>query len=166
MLERHRIKPASKGDPSLLVFTVPAEILSVGDAVDVYALAIELRQGGMLLALSHDTFLQPTLDEGQNATEDAMIGPNSVFLVGLVEETEDLTATVALGIEVPVLVVDVNDGILPCCREYDPVTDSLASILGFSLDFPQSFPDVSALLAQVKDWLVQRSDERTGFYIA
>ena len=98
MLEKHRIKPASKGDPSLLVFTVPAEISSVGDAVDVYALAIELRQGGMLLALPHDTFLQPTLDEGQDATDDAMIGPNSVFSVGLVEETEDLTATVALAL--------------------------------------------------------------------
>ena len=166
MLEKHRIKPASKGDPSLLVFTVPAEISSVGDAVDVYALAIELRQGGMLLALPHDTFLQPTLDEGQDATDDAMIGPNSVFSVGLVEETEDLTATVALGVEAPVLVVDVSDGILPYCREYDPVTDSLASILGFSLDFPQSLPDAPVLLSLVKEWLVQRSDERTGFYTA
>ena len=72
-------------------------------------------------------------------------------------------STIALGIEAPVLVVDLHDDILSACREYDPVTDSLASILGFSLDHPTSLPDMNVLW---HGWLLSRSDDRTGFYSA
>ena len=58
----------------------------------------------------------------------------------IVEETDDLTSTVALGIGASVLVIDVRDDILSNCREYDPVTDSLASIHGFPNDHPNSLP--------------------------
>ena len=91
MLVKRRIKPASKGDLSLLVLTVPANFSAVGDVIDAYVLAVELRQGGMLLALPHDVILQPTLDAGQDATKDVLFGRNSIFSVGLVEETEDLS---------------------------------------------------------------------------
>ena len=36
MLTKDRLKPASRGDPSLLVMTVPGVASSVGDDVDVF----------------------------------------------------------------------------------------------------------------------------------
>ena len=72
----------------------------------------------------------------------------------------------SLGIEAQVLVVDVHDDILSKCKEYDPVTDSLVTILGFSNEHPLNLPDVSVLLAHVSEWLLLRSDDRTGFYSA
>ena len=80
------------------------------------------------------------------------------FLQAYLEESDDLPTPVAvpLGIEAQVLVVDVHDDILSKCREYDPVSDSLATILGFSNDHPSSLPDVSVLLAQVSEWLLFR----------
>jgi hypothetical protein len=75
-------------------------------------------------------------------------------------------STIALGNEAPVLVVDLHDDILSACREYDPVTDSLASILGFSLDHPTSLPDMNVLWPQVNGWWLSRADDRTGFYSA
>ena len=77
-----------------------------------------------------------------------------------------MMTTVALGFEAPILVIDVNDETLLNCREYDPVTDHLASILGFSHDHPNSLPEHVRLVAVVGEWLLQRSDDRTGFYTA
>ena len=144
---------------------LPSYASAVGDDVDVYAIPIQFRQGGMLLALPHDIVAGPTLLEGQEGSEETLFGPNSLFTVGLLEEAEDLS-TVALGVESQVCVVDVKDEILAFCREYDPVTDSTAAILGFSSDFPNSLPDTARLWPLVKEWLAAQSEERTGFYTA
>ena len=45
MLSKENVRPASKGEPTLLVLTVPAVASSVGDEVDVYALPLEFRKG-------------------------------------------------------------------------------------------------------------------------
>ena len=55
MLRKENVRPASKGESSLLVLTVPAVAFLVGDEVDIYALPLEFRQGGLLLALLHDS---------------------------------------------------------------------------------------------------------------
>lgn len=165
MLNKDRLKAACFGDPSLLVLTLPSYASAVGDDVDVYAIPIQFRQGGMLLALPHDIVAGPTLLEGQEGSEETLFGPNSLFTVGLLEEAEDLS-TVPLGVESQVCVVDVKDEILAFCREYDPVTDSTAAILGFSSDFPNSLPDTARLWPLVKEWLAAQSEERTGFYTA
>ena len=49
MLAKDRIRIASRGDPTLLVMTVPGVVSSVGDDVDVFCMPIEVREGGMLL---------------------------------------------------------------------------------------------------------------------
>ena len=67
-----------------------------------------------------------------------------------------MTSTVALGLDAQVLVIDVNDDILLSCREYDPVTDHLASILGFSHDHPNSLPDHTRLAVSVSEWLLTK----------
>ena len=139
MLSRDRLRPASGGDPSLLVFTLPEHASSIADEVEIYAVPVEFRQGGMLLCVPPDIVSPQVIAEGQTGSEEALFGPNSFFEVGLVEEAEDLMSTIALGIQARVLVIDVHDEVLAFCREYDPVTDSLASIVGFSSDHPNSF---------------------------
>ena len=45
--------------------------------------------------------------------DDVLFGPDSIFSIDLIEETEDLTSTVALGIQAEVLMTtDVTDQIL------------------------------------------------------
>lgn len=166
MLSRDRLRPASGGDPSLLVFTLPEHASSIADEVEIYAVPVEFRQGGMLLCVPPDIVSPQVIAEGQTGSEEALFGPNSFFEVGLVEETEDLMSTIALGIQARVLVIDVHDEVLAFCREYDPVTDSLASIVGFSSDHPNSLPDCAQLMPLVREWLQQRTDERSGFYTA
>ena len=56
--------------------------------------------------------------------------------------------------------------VLSLCREYDPVTDSLLTIGGFSDVHPNALPDCNVLFDKVKEWISARSDERSGFYTA
>ena len=164
MLTRDRVKAASQGEPSLLVLNINASLSAVGDDIEVYAIPLELRRGGLLFAIPHDALSDQAIADGQSSAEDALIGPSSIFSAPLLEESEDMF-TIALGIEAPVLVVDLHDDILSACREYDPVTDSLASILGFSLDHPTSLPDECFVAAS--EWLVAFQVRRSyGFYSA
>ena len=103
----------------------------------------------------------------------AMLDPKRfcLFLIQLLslswwEETEDLLSTVSLGVDAPDLVIDVHDDVLAFCREYGPVTDSLEVIMGFSADHPASLPDVTKLMPKVRQWLLERTDDKAGFYTA
>ena len=166
MLRKNRIRPASRGDPTLLVLTLPEHASAFGDEVDVFAMPLEFRQGGMLLAIPKDTLSAQALADGQSGSEEILFGPNSVFASDLLDEGEDLNFTVPVGVEVEVLVVDVSDDVLALCREYDPVTDTTATILGYSHEHPASLPEHTRLLVQVNSWLLSRTDDRTGFYTA
>ena len=150
----------------MLVLAVPAFASVSNEELDVYAIPVEFRQGGLLLALPADTIADQVLTDGQTSTDEVLFGPNSFFSVDFIEETEDLASTVPVGIRADVLVIDVTDQILSFCREYDPVTDSMAEIHGFSSEHPLSIPEPSMLAAVVREWLVSRSDDRTGFYTA
>lgn len=166
MLNKSRVKPASRGEPSLLVFSIPANASSLGEEVEVFALPLEFREGGMLLALPPDLVSNQTIEAGQAGVEETLFGPSTSFSVEIVEENDEMTETINLGIEAQVLVIDMHDDVLLACREYDPVTDSTAAIMGFSIDHPQSLPDATKLMSQVSEWLLLRSDDRTGFYTA
>ena len=163
MLRKNRIRPASRGDPTLLVLTLPEHASAFGDEVDVFAMPLEFRQGGMLLAIPKDTLSAQALADGQSGSEEILFGPNSIFASDLLDEGEDLNFTVPVGVEVEVLVVDVSDDVLAICREYDPVTDTTATILGYSHEHPASLPEHTRLLVQVNSWLLSRTDDRTGF---
>ena len=119
MLTKDRLKTASRGDPSLLVMTVPGMASSVGDDVDVFCMPIDTRTGGMLLALPHDSISQESLLLGQSGTEELLFGPSTFVTVPLIEESEDMLSVVALGLDAKVLIVDVNDDALLSYREYD-----------------------------------------------
>lgn len=166
MLTRDRIKPASLGEPNLLIFSVPSTIALAGEGIEVYALPIQMRRGGFLLAVPDNVLSPQSLQSGQeDENELAMIGPNSVFQVPMFEEADDLSV-IELGIVGDVVVVDMTDEVLSLCREYDPVTDSLLTIGGFSDVHPNALPDCNVLFDKVKEWISARSDERSGFYTA
>ena len=149
MLRKSRVKPASKGDPSLLVLSLPSNVTALGEELDVYAVPLEFRREGMLIVVPAQVFSSQTLQDG-SGSEDDLFGPNNVFQVALMEEADDLSL-VELGVFVEAVVIDVTDEILSFAREYDPVTDSSATIHGFSFDFPSALPDCNVLLAQVKE---------------
>ena len=155
---KEAVRPASSGDPSLLVVSIPANVAADGEDTESYAIALEFRRGGLLLAMPPDVLSAQILQDGQLGAEDSLFGPNSKFSSPLVEEAEDFSL-VPTGIEAESVVVDVNDDVLGFCREYDPVTDSLTTN-------PSSLPDVIVLLSKAKTWLEERHDERSGFYTA
>ena len=165
MLKKDRIKPASKGDPSLLVLSLPSTVATLEEELDVYALPLEFRKDGMLIVVPSQVISPSVLQEGLTGAEDALFGPSSSFQAALMEEADDLSL-VELGVSAEVVVVDVTDDILDLCREYDPVTDSTAAIHGFSFDFPAGLPDCNVLLGQVKEWIASRHEDRVGFYSA
>ena len=78
MLAKDRIRIASRGDPTLLVMTVPGVVSSVGDDVDVFCMPIEVREGGMLLALPHDCISPQAIHLGQAANEELAFGPSTI----------------------------------------------------------------------------------------
>ena len=71
-MRRDRLRIATKGDPTLLVLTVPRVASSVGDEVDVYCLPVEIRDGGLLLAMLHDSLSAQTIQLGQAATDELL----------------------------------------------------------------------------------------------
>ena len=161
MLTRDRIKPASLGEPNLLIFSGASHIAFAGEEMEVYALPIQI-----ILAVPDNVLSPQSLQSGQeDENELAMIGPNSVFQVPMFEEADDLSV-IELGIVGDVVVVDMTDEVLSLCREYDPVTDSLLTIGGFSDVHPNALPDCNVLFDKVKEWISARSDERSGFYTA
>ena len=163
---RDKLKTPGSGESSLLVLSIPHEISAVGEPLEVCAVPLELRLGGLLLAMPLDVIAHHVLDVGLEGAEDSMIGPGHTFVVDLIEESEDGQSTFSLGVLQRILVVDVNDDILPLCREYDPVTDSLTVIASFSTEHPTSLPDFSKLQPDVKEWLQSRPEDRAGFYSA
>ena len=81
MLTRDRVKAASQGEPSLLVLNINASLSAVGDDIEVYAIPLELRRGGLLFAIPHDALSDQAIADGQSSAEDALIGPSSIFLL-------------------------------------------------------------------------------------
>eukprot|EP00435_Cladocopium_sp_Y103_P039410 s1015_g10.t1 len=166
MLRKDRLKPASKGEPSLLVLTLPANVTLLQEELDVFALPLEFRRGGMLLVMPSQVLSDQVLHDGLSGSEEVIFGPNTNFQVSLMEENEDDLSLQDLGVSADAVVVDVTDDVIDFCREYDPVTDSQAAIHGFSFDFPTSLPDYNVLLGQVREWISSRHDDRSGFYTA
>lgn len=162
---KDRIRFAVSGDPSVLVLSVPATYTSDDTDLECFCVPIESRTGGMLIAVPKDALSPRTLQDGQVASLAAVFGPNSLFTATLVEEAEDCS-WIPIGMDVVFQVVDVSDLAVSMTREYDPVTDSTAPIMPFSVDAPSALPDVGQMIDQVRGWLLAQTGERSGFYTA
>ena len=83
MLRKDKLRPASKGDPSLLVLSLPPTVTLLDEALDVYALPLEFRKGGMLIVVPAQVINSDTLQEGLKGAEDVLFGPSSTFQAAL-----------------------------------------------------------------------------------
>ena len=64
----------------MLVLNINASLSAVGDDIEVYAIPLEMRRGGLLFAIPHDALSDQAIANGQSSAEDALIGP-SYYLV-------------------------------------------------------------------------------------
>ena len=81
MLSKDAIRPAARGDPSLLVVTLSPIVSQSGEESEVFAIPIDFRRGGLLIALPDQSIAQRILQDGQQGSDDLLIGPNSIFQV-------------------------------------------------------------------------------------
>ena len=159
------IRYANQGEPSLLVWKVPAGFCASSSEEQCFVLPVISRGGGVLIALplgvlSDETILDANLLEG-----DGIVGPNKEFEAELMEESEEGTSS-RTGSRCSFLVLDVSAEALPLLREYDPVTDMHENIRLFSEERPQDLPEVRDVLEEVTSWIASVSEGRLNFYSA
>lgn len=165
MLSLDALKPASSGDHSLLILSLPGELTFPGCEIDCYAVPLEVRSGGMLLVIPQEILAEKLIRDGMHAADEVLFGPSSPFKAELVEEGEE-GEVVRIGTAVDVLVIDVSSSILEFAREYSPVADADLPVWGYSVLHPHALPEFALLLEEVKVWLRTRDDDRSGFYTA
>ena len=87
-MQKAEVNFAALGDPDLLVWKVPAE-LAIGDvSIQSFALPIQSRSGGFLLAIPLEALSNFAVTLAA-IEEDGLLGPSSEFQVSLVEEDEE-----------------------------------------------------------------------------
>ena len=165
-MEKSSMRFLNSGDPSLLVWRIPAEISETGMEAQVYAFSLLSRPGGLLLALPTDVLKkEAVLNAMVSIEEDEFLGPSKIFETDLHGEEEDGSAFEP-GSPCKFLVIDALDAVLPQLREYDPVTDILESILPFSEEHPNCVPKVAGLGDELSAWVEEVAFERLNFYSA
>ena len=134
-MEKRQVKWLVDGDHSLLVVSIPQELAHGGEVTEAYAIPIQSRRGGMLLALPMQAFDNDKLIEEMSGEGSEMIGPSKSFTAPLMMEAEDGSSR-ALGVNCRFMVVDFTDDILFFLRDYDASGDDPAAIVPFDLGNP------------------------------
>ena len=163
-MQKVELKYASHEDPDLLIWKVPFEFTVPDSSVQVYAIPLLGRSGGMLLAIPAGVFTDEVLLDAA-IEEEGVLGPSREFDAGLLEE-DDNAVPQEVGQNCTFLVIDCTDAILADLRRYDPVTDSTEDIRPFSSDRPLALPALSDVIGPVKDWIEVVALQRTTFYSA
>ena len=168
-MEKRSLKYADSQAPSLLVFDVPNLIATGGEACTTFALPLQARRGGLLLALPVGVLDDDALPTS-SADEDQMVGPAKILEnIDLYEEIELETGglqTVPCDATCQVLVCDFQDSVLQYLREYDPVTDSLLETVAFDEARPQALPLHADILGPAMEWAKSEVEGRVLFYSA
>ena len=155
---------ASSGDPDLLVWTIPAEFAPGDVSHQVFALPVQSRTGGLLVAVPSGSFSNFALTSAA-MEEEGLLGPSSEFRASLIEE-DDEGGSHPVGEAGSFLVLDCNDGVLEAFRKYDPVTDSTEDIKPFHDQHPTALPAIGESLGTIKEWIESLVLTRLGFYSA
>lgn len=163
-MQKAEVNFAALGDPDLLVWKVPAE-LAIGDvSIQSFALPIQSRSGGFLLAIPLEALSNFAVTSAA-IEEEGLLGPSSEFQVSLVEEDEE-GGTHPVGESCTFLVIDCDDKVLDGLRKYDPVTDSTESIVPFHEQHTAALPAVGESLDGIREWIEGVAATRLGFYSA
>eukprot|EP00435_Cladocopium_sp_Y103_P060225 s990_g22.t1 len=166
-MDKSLVKYARDGDPSLLVWRVPATLTEDGlGEMQTYALPILSRSGGILLAIPDKLLSSEAILDANLNDESAMIGPSREFTAQLMMEEDIGSGIVDLDVTAVFLVVDVEDSTLEAMREYDPVTDSQEVIFPFYETEPNALPKLTPVIPLVKEWIETMAHEKLHFYSA
>ena len=161
------MKFAKGGDPSLLVWRVPATLTEEGaDGIQFYALPLMSRPGGALFALPDKSLSADMMLDAMMREEPGLVGPSREFTAQLIMEDDSGSGVIELGVSSTFIVVDLEDSVLTDMREYDPVTDSTEDIFPFSQTEPNALPKVVTALPLVAEWIENLAHERLNFYSA
>lgn len=140
----------------------------IGDAFmvteEAFVIPVAKRRGGVLLAVPVGFIPEKELEEGLQASEDAVIGPSRLLKLPGVEEDDNGTE-IPSEADVPVILVDFNMSVFQHLKEYDPSTDT-QMIQSFLDDAPQIMPMSSPLLQQALEWMTEEVSGRLQFYSA
>ena len=153
-----------RGDPSLLILSVPEEYGEGGRSSKCFALPVLSRTGGLLLCVPRGCLSEELLVD-MMATEDSsfMIGSSKGITVSLVEEGGD-GQPVLVGAQSNCLIVDFSNDVLPSLHDYDPAVEEV--VVGFSETYPGAIPMHSELLLLAQEWVASQGVERVNFYSA
>ena len=131
---------------------------------EAFVIPVAKRRGGVLLVVPVGFIPEKELEEGLQASEDAVIGPSRLLkLPG--EEEDDNGTEIPSEADVPVILVDFNMSVFQHLKEYDPSTDT-QMIQSFLDDAPQIMPMSSPLLQQALEWMTEEVSGRLQFYSA
>ena len=163
-MQKEQMKMASQEDPDLLVWRVPFEFTVPEASVQVFALPLLSRRGGLLLAIPAGVFLDDVLLDAA-IEEEGLLGPSRDFEAGLLEEDDDAIPQ-EIGRKCSFLVIDCSDAVCQDLRRYDPVTDSTEEIRPFDVQRPSALPAVGDALSAVQEWIESIALQRVAFYSA
>ena len=163
-MQKEELKFAGSEEPDLLVWRIPQEFILLDVAIQVFAIPLLGRSGGLLLAipigvLGDDMLLDAAIEE------EGVLGPSRDFEAGLLEEDDD-GAPQEVGLRCSFLVIDCSDAVCADLRRYDPVTDSTEEIRPFSSERPAALPATGDVLGDVREWIENVALARTAFYSA
>ena len=164
-LDKESIKWCREGDPSLLVLTLPPDLVADGAPASCFACPIAMRDGGLLLGLP-DSSVSPEAWSATECDEGSLTGLCKRFEVVFVQEGESGGIRPA-GFSAGIVAVDFSDEVLHILREYDAVADEGEDVAPFSSINPVAIPDHISLHRAAMEWVQSQSDQnRVHFYSA
>ena len=164
-MEKSAVRFAVDGDASLLVLDIPTFLTSSGDDMRCYAVPVQQRAGGMLLAIPMHVLNQDRLIDELASDSDELLGPSKSFQGDLYQEKEDGEAEmVCPGCRF--YVVDFSDDVLNFLKEYEPEDEFAGEIHGYDPEYPAAIPQVNHLADQILQWATQEHVGRAHFYSA
>ena len=163
-VEKHLLKFASDGDPSLLTLEVPPDFSRSGDPIACVCFPVLARRGGMTLAVPLSSFDPEKLADELQREEEGLVGPSKSFVTDLVVE-DDSGNPVLSDRRCRFLVIDFDDSVLPMLTEFDWDNDP-ARVVPFDAEVPGGVPISDTLAEEVRSWAGGVNVGRVVFYSA
>ena len=154
-MERKQLKFAVRGSPSVVILSLPGEIIAGAvedDAVEVFCIPVAHRKGGLLLAIPHSIIRDEVLEAGNSASVgEALVGPNKVMSSKLEVEEADGSVT-SLEDVCGFLVVDFTNEVVAHMQPYDPLFEDYNHVIPFFESVTNAFPSMSGIGEKIREW--------------
>lgn len=164
--QKENLRFCSTGEPTLLVLSLPPQVVSDDSFADAFALPVASRDGGILLALPDVAVGPQAFAPSESPEADLLVGAAKRIEVPFVEEVEGGGVSAA-GFSHGIVILDFSDEVLPYLREYDQNFENLSWITPFSESNPSSLPDFNSVYRDSMAWVRSLADgSRVAFYSA